>query len=285
MPQKAEYLKSGSLIEWLVPLAFIVCAAWVTWHMPAFILDWGVYTQQLDTQFDRLDVTPNMPVVLGEHIDVVDLLALLGLPLFAVIGVRTVRRAAMEFEAWGPLDRLSVFIGRVTMMLIVLLTSVMIYEVILRYVFEAPTLWANELSLWIASFIFLLAGLYAMQQRSHIRITMLYDVVPKWLRHFFDILSTALILIWVFATVWGGFNEAVDAFKIWELYDSAWAPPIPAITQPLVLIITVMVGIQAVSNLIMDWNEEGDGMEVDEMQVEIEEVKRAQGLLDETNKG
>jgi hypothetical protein len=48
------------------------------------------------------------------------------MPVIAVLGVMTVRRANMEFEAWGPLDRLSVFIGRVTMLLIVLLTSVML---------------------------------------------------------------------------------------------------------------------------------------------------------------
>jgi TRAP-type mannitol/chloroaromatic compound transport system permease small subunit len=62
------------------------------------------------------------------------------------------------------------FIGRVTMMLVVLLTTVMLYEVFLRYVLERPTLWANELSLWLAGFVFLMSGLYAMQQRSHIRI-------------------------------------------------------------------------------------------------------------------
>jgi len=31
-------VRSGSPVEWLVPLAFILCAGWVTWHMPAFTL-------------------------------------------------------------------------------------------------------------------------------------------------------------------------------------------------------------------------------------------------------
>ena len=279
MPQKAEYLKSGSLIEWLVPLAFIVCAAWVTWHMPAFILDWGVYTQQLDTQFDRLDVTPNMPVGLGEHIDVVDLLALLGLPLFAVIGVRTVRRAAMEFEAWGPLDRLSVFIGRVTMMLIVLLTSVMIYEVILRYVFEAPTLWANELSLWLAGFVFLCSGLYAMQQRSHIRIFLIYDMLPRAAQRVCDVISTALIALFAFFLIYGGYGEAFAKFNRWETFGTAFDPPIPATIKPMVLFVVAMVAVQAVINLISDWNAEpvihsaADDIDQDE----IERLKKAVG--------
>ena len=47
----------------------------------------------------------------------------------------------------------------------------------LRYAVEAPTLWANELTLWIGGFVFLCSGLYGMQQRSHIRIFLLYDAL------------------------------------------------------------------------------------------------------------
>ena len=188
----------------------------------------------------------------------------------------------VEHKQRGWIDAFTWRFSRIAMVLPGVIVIIMMYEVFMRYVLELPTIWVNEMSLWMAGWVYLLAGIYAMQQRSHIRITMLYDVVPRWLRRFFDILSTLLIVIWVAATIWGGFNEALEAFVIWERYDSAWAPAIPAVTQPLVLIITLIVGIQAVSNLIMDWNEEGDGMEVDEMQVEIEELKRAQGLLDET---
>jgi len=80
------------------------------------------------------------------------------------------------------------------MILIISMTSVMLYEVFLRYVFEAPTLWANELTLWIAGYVFLFSGLYAMQQRCHIRIFLLYDAMPRWIQHLFDIIS--VVLIW-----------------------------------------------------------------------------------------
>jgi TRAP-type C4-dicarboxylate transport system permease small subunit len=187
----------------------------------------------------------------------------------------------VEHKQRGWVDAFTWRFSRIAMVLPGLIVIIMMYEVFMRYVLELPTNWVNEMSLWMGGWVYLLAGIYAMQQRSHIRITMLYDVVPRWLRKFFDVLSTVLIILWVAATIWGGFNEAWEALITWEKFDSAWAPPIPAITQPLVLLITLIVGIQAVSNLIMDWNEEGDGMEVDEMQAEIEELKRAQGLLDE----
>ncbi|MEL6450369.1 MAG: TRAP transporter small permease [Pseudomonadota bacterium] len=276
-------VRSGTPIEWIVPLAFILCAGWVVWHMPAFTLDF--YPPSDPSQFDKLsalfkrnDVTPEMGGIFGGFADIVDWLALIGIPVFAIIGMRTVRRAGMEFESWRAPDRLAVFIGRVTMMLIVLLTSVMLYEVILRYIFEAPTLWANELSLWLAGFVFLCAGLYAMQQRSHIRIVLLYDVSPRWLQRVFDTISTVLIVTFAFFLIYGGYGEAFDKFYRWETFGTAFDPPIPATMKPMVLFVVAMVAVQAVINLISDWNAEEvhyGGEDLDEE--EIERIKAQVG--------
>ena len=83
--------KSGSLIEWLVPLAFVVCAGWVVWHMPAFILDFNWQTDEsqranLEGLYLRNDVTPNMGGLMGGFTDLFDWLALIGIIVFAVYG-------------------------------------------------------------------------------------------------------------------------------------------------------------------------------------------------------
>ena len=262
--------KQATLIEWLVPLAFCLVSGWMVWHAPAFILDFGPENGQLAAQFGRTDVTPDMTPI-GTFGDIIDYAALILTPIFFLIGVATVRRAPMEFEDWTRLDRVAVFLGRVTMMLVVLLTSVMIYEVVLRYVFERPTLWANELSLWLAGFVFLLAGLYAMQQRSHIRIFLLYDVCPRWLQRTFDCISTGLIVLFAFFLIYGGYGEAFQKFMRWETFGTAFDPPIPATLKMMVLIVISLVAIQAVINLISDWNAEpvihtaADDIDADEL--------------------
>lgn len=159
-----------------------------------------------------------------------------------------------EHEKTGPVDWISWLIGRITMLLIAAIVLVMFYEVVLRYVFERPTLWANELSLWMAGFVFLFSGLYAMQQRCHIRIYVLYDLFPWWLQKASDTLSTALIVVFAFALVWGGYGEARDKLLRWETFGTAFDPPIPATLKPLVLVIVCLVAVQAVSNLIADWD-------------------------------
>ncbi len=252
--------KSVNTVEWLIPFLFILCAGWLVWHFPAFILDFippdGSQADNLRGLHRRNDVTPGLGGPFGGESDWIDWLALIGIPVFGFFGIRSVNRAAMEYESWRAMDKLSVFIGRVTMMLIVLLVVVMIYEVILRYVFEAPTLWANELSLWLAGFVFLCAGLYAMQQRSHIRIFLLYDICPRWLQRLFDCISTLLILAFAFFLIYGGYGEALSKLHRWETFGTAFDPPIPATLKPMILFVVALVAIQAVINLVSDWNAE-----------------------------
>lgn len=162
----------------------------------------------------------------------------------------------VEHEVTGPVDRITKALGRIAMWLIAWIVAIIFYEVVMRYLFEKPTLWVNEMSLWVAGMIYLLAGLYAMQQRSHIRIFILYDIVPRWLRRTFDVISTAMICVFAFAVVWGGFGEAYAKFMRWETFGTAWDPPIPATMKPLILIVLVAISIQAISNLIHDWNKE-----------------------------
>ncbi len=42
----------------------------------------------------------------------------------------------------------------------------------------------------------------------------------------------------------------------WETFGTAFDPPIPATIKPAVLVVLVLVGLQAVSNLVYDWSSE-----------------------------
>lgn len=159
----------------------------------------------------------------------------------------------VEHEATSWFDRVSIAISRVAMFLTAAIVAIMFYEVLMRYLFEKPTLWVNEMSMWLAGMIYLFAGLYVMQQRAHIRIFILYDMVPRSVQRLFDLVSTVLIVAFAFAVVWGGFNEAWQKLVTWELEGTAFNPPIPATMKPLLLITVVLIAIQAVANLLADW--------------------------------
>tara|TARA_R110002124_G_scaffold140185_2_gene304563 strand:+ start:786 stop:1634 length:849 start_codon:yes stop_codon:yes gene_type:complete len=230
-------------IEVFVPLLFVGSMAWTIWNFPGFI----ILLREPGPEVDRLAREWSVlgPIDWG--------MALAVIVLF-VIGVMTVRRAPMEWQDWGLFDRISCFLGRATMALIAILVCVMLFEVLARYVFEKPTLWANEVSLWLAGFTFLLSGLYAMQQRSHIRIYILYDLFPRWLQRVCDVISTVLIVTFAFFLFYGAYGEATQKFLRWELYGTAFNPPIPATIKPMIIVVVILVAVQAIANLFRDWN-------------------------------
>ena len=230
------------LPQWLVPFLFIACGSWIVWHGATYIMAFGGYTDALAARY--------------RQIMMLDYLILVAMPSLGVLGVLGVKRAPMEIDEYPAIDRIAMFIGRVTMLLIAIVVCVMMYEVILRYVFERPTLWANEMSLWLAGFVFILAGFYAMQQRSHIRIYLLYDMFPRAVQRICDTVSTVLIVGFAFFLVYGGYGEAKAKMLRWETFGTAFDPPIPATLKPLVLIVVILVAIQSVLNLIADWNKE-----------------------------
>lgn len=187
-------------------------------------------------------------------------------------------RGAIEVEPTGPFDILSLVLARLAMIAIVVVVCVMFYEVVVRYVFAKPTLWANEMSLWIAGFIFLLAGLYSMQQRSHIRIYVIYDLMPRWAQKAAD--TVTVLLIWAFflSLLWGSFDEVLAKLQRMETFGTAWDPPLPSTVKAAILIVIGLVALQAASNLIADWNKAPEHHGGDEVDAEeIEQIRKAVG--------
>lgn len=177
----------------------------------------------------------------------------------------------VEHECTGWVDRLSWSISRVAMWAVAFIVAIIFYEVVLRYIFLKPTLWVNELSLWVAGGVYLTAGLYSLQQRSHIRIFIIYDLVPRWLQRVCDILSVFCVCVFAFALIWGGFGEAKAKLLRWETFGTAFDPPIPATIKPLILLTVLLLAIQSISNLIYDWNREPESHNpADEIDVRID---------------
>ena len=259
-----------TLMRSLWPAAFLLCLAWLLAYFPRFFVTLGWANDNLNSRYDAAGL--------------LDWAALAGGIAALVLGLRAVASTHGEVDLRSAFDRLSLFLGRVTMLLIAILVAVMFFEVVMRYVLERPTLWANELSLWIAGFVFLLAGLYSMQQRNHIRIFLLYDVLPRPLQRACDVVSTALIVVFALALVWGGYGEAHDKFLRWETFGTAFDPPIPATVKPMILLTVLLVAAQAVVNLVVDWSRGPEHHSVvDESEVETiraaarqhEEARRA----------
>ena len=62
----------------------------------------------------------------------------------------------------------------------------MLYEVVARTVFGAPTTWGNETTIYLSAMAYLLAGGYALLHRRHVRIDVIYEVLTPRTRSRLD---------------------------------------------------------------------------------------------------
>lgn len=132
-------------------------------------------------------------------------------------------------------------------MVIVIATA---YEIVARYFLDAPTIWANELTLFVCAMVFLWAGVYVMKRDEHLRITILYDMAPRWLRRIFDFISLLCVIVFCGGVAWFGAPTSFQAFMNWERYGTAWNPPIPAVIKPLIVICAALMVVFAIRNFL-----------------------------------
>jgi len=77
----------------------------------------------------------------------------------------------------GRLDSTSIFFGKSMAFLVLPMMYVLVHEVVARYFFNAPTIWAGDMALIFYGIYFMVASPYCLQSGNHIRTDFLYS---KW---------------------------------------------------------------------------------------------------------
>lgn len=95
------------------------------------------------------------------------------------------------------------------------------YEVVMRYVFSAPTTWVHELATAMSAFAFAFGGPYAMLKDAHMRISTLYDR-PGPMRTVGVVATAVAGLIYLGGLLYGFASKAVEAG--WRFDEGHWAP-------------------------------------------------------------
>jgi TRAP-type mannitol/chloroaromatic compound transport system permease small subunit len=75
-------------------------------------------------------------------------------------------------------EGLSLWVGRAFGWCILILTLSVSYEVFVRYVLNAPTVWAFDMMIQMYGALFLMCGAYALAQDTHVRADVVYRLFP-----------------------------------------------------------------------------------------------------------
>jgi TRAP-type mannitol/chloroaromatic compound transport system permease small subunit len=132
-----------------------------------------------------------------------------------------------------------------------LITAIIMWEIILRAVFNRPTIWAHELGLMVFGALSMLGGGYAHKYRAHVNMDLVYARLSGRGKTLLDIITFPLLALFCAILLWKGWVYAWRSIVIWEYSQSNWAP----LVWPIKLTIPVgaaLLFLQGLSNLISD---------------------------------
>jgi TRAP-type C4-dicarboxylate transport system permease small subunit len=147
------------------------------------------------------------------------------------------------------IDRLNRLLGERLCYLYLAAVVITAYEVVMRYLFDAPTIWAFELTILLCAICYLLSGGFVTAQHKHIAITSIYDLMPARIRWWLDLLAMLTGILAMGLLVWAAWRPAVLAVTIVERTGSAWNSPSPAIIKPLIAIGALLIVLQLLVQL------------------------------------
>jgi len=121
------------------------------------------------------------------------------------------------------IEELSIWIGRTFGWCILILTLSVSYEVFVRYVLNAPTVWAFDMMVQMYGALFLMAGPYALAQDTHVRADVVYRLLPvRWQARIDLLLYICFFFPGMLALAWYGAEIASDS---WRYKEVSWNSP------------------------------------------------------------
>lgn len=123
------------------------------------------------------------------------------------------------------IDRLSVIVGYSVAVFVPLMILSLVYEVTSRYFFHAPTLWAQDVSIFLFGYIGLLGGAFVMKEHAHINVDLIYARLSLRGRAMCDVMSGVVIMFFLILVVIYAWHEGIKAITLGLRRPTDWAPP------------------------------------------------------------
>ena len=127
---------------------------------------------------------------------------------------------------FNSVDAFSRLLSWIAQLVTVVLVISMIYEVVARYVFGAPTIWAFDISYMATGTLFVLGAAYALKQDAHVRIDFLAQKMPVGIRRKLE----GFVFVFLIAPIFAALSKfAIErAWRAWATGEvenvSPWAP-------------------------------------------------------------
>ncbi|HKK04317.1 MAG TPA: TRAP transporter small permease subunit [Gammaproteobacteria bacterium] len=125
------------------------------------------------------------------------------------------------------------------------------YEVVSRYLFDAPTIWVHQASYLLFGMQYLLAGGFALLHGDHVRVDVVYIKLPKRAQVGMDIFTSLFLFIFSLALVGTSWRFFTDSLSMLEVTDETWRIQYYPVKGMMVLG-AVILALAGISKLLKD---------------------------------
>ncbi len=118
-------------------------------------------------------------------------------------------------------------IGKVACLLIIPMAAIVVYEVFMRRLFNMPTKWGFEMTVYTYGAHFMFGMAPALLYDRHVRIDVIVLQFPRKVQLILRLLTFWFIFVpFVGAFTYAAILYAAHSWEVWEHSWSAWKPPL-----------------------------------------------------------
>jgi TRAP-type C4-dicarboxylate transport system permease small subunit len=148
------------------------------------------------------------------------------------------------------IGRLSTFLGQACGVIYAAAVALSVFEVVMRYAFDMPTVWTTEIIMALCATAWMLCVGAVTQQNRHITVTVLEIVIGEknWRR--LSRLAVILSIIAVGILLIACWEPMMKSIHRIERSGSAFNPPQPTYLKTLLVFSAALYVLQLIANLI-----------------------------------
>lgn len=151
------------------------------------------------------------------------------------------------------IDFISDWTGKTVRWLTVALVMVLIYDVVMRYVFGAATIWAYETAVMVGATIYVMGWPYVHRHHGHVRVDVFYTHLSPRGKAIIDVICTLLFLFpLLFVLIDTSVSYMLRSWSIGEvLAETFWYPP-AAPFRTMIVVGLSLFALQSIAQFIRD---------------------------------
>jgi TRAP-type mannitol/chloroaromatic compound transport system permease small subunit len=127
----------------------------------------------------------------------------------------------------GVIDLINGWTGKIVGHLLILMMLFITFEVIMRYVFNSPTLWVNEMNEYLSVILVALGGGYVLLNRGHVNVDVFYGRFGERTRAILDLLTSPVFFLFIIVLIWQTLDVAIGSWQFRERSATAGIPTYP----------------------------------------------------------